>query len=63
MKASSRNANSPPRGQLPLPAEHRTPNAAQGLDEGDHQLQALNNQPWPRPPQEEGDFREYYRLR
>jgi hypothetical protein len=63
MKASSRIANSPPRGQLPLPAEHRTPNAERGSDQGSPSFQTLQDQIRSRPLQEEGDFREYYRLR
>lgn len=63
MKANSRNANSPPREVLPLPAEPRRPKAAQGSDEGEHLARGRQAPPRPHPPQEEGDCREYYRLR
>jgi hypothetical protein len=63
MKANRRIANSPPRGQLPLPAEGRRPNAECGSDRGVPPFQALPDQILPRPLQEDGEFREYYRLR
>ena len=63
MKANSRNANSPPREVLPLPAEPRTPKAERGSDEGEHPVSGRKATAWSRLPREEGDFREYYRLR
>jgi hypothetical protein len=63
MKASSPMADSPPRGHLPLPAERRTPNAERTSTQGTPPLQSPPDRTRSCPLPEDGDFREYYRLR
>ena len=63
MKASSRTPNRQPRRHLPFPAELRTSNIKKGPNEGTHHLHARKGKTWSLPSREEGDFREYYRLR
>jgi hypothetical protein len=63
MKASSRTPNRQPPRHLPFPAEPQTPNAERGPDEGAQQRRGRRGKACSRLSREDGDFREYYRLR
>ncbi len=63
MKATSRLADSTPPGPLPLPAERRTPKAERTSNQGTPPFQSPPDRTRSRPLPEDGDFREYYRLR